>query len=309
MAIDEETSDAMKRRRFLKAGIGTMASLAAAGGVLAPLRSVEGGMSLDSFLQQHYLRLDREGLDKVLRRVEEDTGRDYGAKVSVSAPAPMDGVEFAYALNLSRCNGSRKCVSACVAENNQSRDPAMEYIRVLEMPVGSLDVEKSDHYYDPETVPAPKKFYMPVQCHQCAKPPCTKVCPVHATWTEPDGITVIDYDWCIGCRYCMAACPYEARRFNFSTPVISKEEINPEMSYLSNRIRPRGVVEKCHFCLHRTRVGKYPACMEACPTGARIFGNMLDPEGEIRYILDNKRVYILKEDAGTIPRFFYYFDK
>jgi molybdopterin-containing oxidoreductase family iron-sulfur binding subunit len=253
--------------------------------------------------------MDKDGLDQVLRRIETETGQAYGAEVNVSAPPPLDGVEFGYALNLSRCNGSRKCVTACMEENNQSRDPEMQYIRVLEMPGGSLDVEKSDHYYDAESVPEPKKFYMPVQCQQCGNPPCTKACPVHATWTEPDGITVIDYDWCIGCRYCMAACPYEARRFNFSTPEIPKEEINPNMSYLSNRIRPRGVVEKCHFCLHRTREGKYPACMEACPTGARIFGNLLDPEGEIRYILENKRVYILKEDAGTIPRFFYYFDK
>ena len=89
---------------------------------------------------------------------------------------------------------------------------------------------------------------------------------------------------------------------------IPPEEINPNMGYLSNRIRPAGVVEKCTYCLHRTREGKYPACMEVCPTGARVFGNMLDPESEINYILKNKRVYVLKEDAGTVPRFFYYFD-
>ena len=80
------------------------------------------------------------------------------------------------------------------------------------------------------------------------------------------------------------------------------------MGYLSNRIRPMGVVEKCHFCLHRTREGKNPACMEVCPTGARVFGNLNDPESEIRYIISNKRTYILKEEAGTIPAFFYYFD-
>ncbi|MBI2431281.1 MAG: 4Fe-4S dicluster domain-containing protein, partial [Candidatus Hydrogenedentes bacterium] len=239
---------------------------------------------------------------------EAEIARDYGAKVTVQDIPPLDGVQFGYALNLSRCNGNRRCVEACVKENNQTRSPEMEYIRVLEMPAGSLNVENSDHYYDHETVPHKEKYYMPVQCHQCVNPPCTKVCPVQATWTEPDGITVIDYNWCIGCRYCMAACPYEARRFNFSQPVLAKEEINPDMGYLSNRIRPAGVVEKCTFCLHRTRRGQYPACLEACPTGARVFGNMLDPDSEIHYILKNKRVYILKEDAGTMPRFFYYFD-
>ena len=81
------------------------------------------------------------------------------------------------------------------------------------------------------------------------------------------------------------------------------------MAYLSNRPRPKGVVEKCHFCLHRTREGKLPACLEACPTGARIFGNILDPDSEVSYVLKNKRVFILKEEAGTMPRFFYFFDK
>ena len=119
---------------------------------------------------------------------------------------------------------------------------------------------------------------MPVQCHQCKNPPCVKVCPVEATWQEPDGITVIDYDWCIGCRYCEAACPYWARRFNFAEPEMPAERLNPDMSYLSNRPRPKGVMEKCTFCLHRTREGKMPACLEVCPVGARKFGNVLDPE-------------------------------
>ena len=307
------------RRRFLKASAGTMAALAATGGVLEPLRALEGGIGLDEFLQQHYQRLSPETLEQVMARLEDATGKKHGVQVKVNAPQPMDGVEFGYALNLTRCNGSRKCVSASVKENNQSRDPAIEYIRVLEMPGHSFDVEKSDHYYDHETVPAKDKYYLPVQCHQCGKAatattkavkaPCTKVCPVRATWTEDDGITVVDYNWCIGCRYCMAACPYEARRFNWDEPKIPAEEINPNQGYLSNRIRPKGVVEKCHFCLHRTREGRYPACMEACPTGARVFGNMLDTEGELNYILRNKRVYILKEDAGTFPRFFYYFEQ
>lgn len=305
----DATGETLQRRSFLKAGVGTMAAFAALAGVLEPLRSLEGGINLDEFLQNHYKRLSPDMMAEILRRIEKEIGAEYGAKVTVNDPKPIEGVEFAYALNLSRCNGSRKCVTACMNENNQSRDPEMQYIRVVEMESGSFDLEKGNHFYDSEQVPNEGKYYLPVQCHQCAEPPCTKVCPVEATWTEPDGVTVIDYNWCIGCRYCMAACPYEARRFNFSKPVIPKEEINPNMGYLSNRIRPVGVVEKCHFCLHRTREGKYPACMEACPTGARVFGNLRDPDSEIRHILQNKRVYILKEEAGTVPRFFYFFDK
>jgi molybdopterin-containing oxidoreductase family iron-sulfur binding subunit len=246
---------------------------------------------------------------QALERIREQVKRRHGVDATVSAPPPMDGVEFVYGLNISRCIGCRKCVHACVEENNQSRSPEIQYIRVLEMEKGSIDVETANHHYDADQVPRPDKWYMPVQCHQCANPPCVKVCPVEATWQEPDGITVIDYDWCIGCRYCEAACPYFARRFNFARPRIPKDEINPDMSYLSNRPRQKGVMEKCTFCLHRTRVGKLPACLEVCPTGSRKFGNVLDPESEVYYILKNKRVFILKADVGTLPRFFYYFDE
>ena len=250
-----------------------------------------------------------EEMKKVLERIEREVEKQYGIRPHVRDLKPLDGVEFVYCLNLSRCIGCRKCVHACVAENNQSRNPEIQYIRVLQMENGSLDMEKAVHDYDPEKVPVKGHFYMPVQCQQCKNPPCVKVCPVHATWQEPDGITVIDYNWCIGCRYCEAACPYWARRFNFTKPSIPADRLNPEMDYLSNRPRSQGVMEKCHFCLQRTRAGRYPACVEVCPTGTRKFGNILDPESEVSYILKNKRVFIqLKEELGTSPRFFYYFD-
>ena len=157
-------------------------------------------------------------------------------------------------------------------------------------------------------VPLEDHFYMGMQCFQCADPPCVKVCPVGATWQEPDGITVIDYDWCIGCRYCMAACPYWARRFNWAEPEVPADELNTNQHYLGNRARKMGVVEKCTFCIHRTRQGRLPACAEACPTGARVFGNLLDPGSEIRWVLANKRVFRLKEDLETHPRFWYFTD-
>ena len=194
-------------------------------------------------------------------------------------------------------------------ENNTSRDPQIQYIRVLKISQGSIDLETSSHDYPVEEAGQEGYYYMPVQCHQCRKPPCIKVCPVKATWMDKDGIIVVDHNWCIGCRYCEAACPYHARRFNFSNPTIAPEDINPEMGYLSNRIRPLGTMEKCTFCLHRTRVGKYPACHDACPTGARKFGNLRDPESEVRKILENERVYVLKQEVGTLPRFYYVFAK
>ncbi|MGK5088253.1 4Fe-4S dicluster domain-containing protein [Bdellovibrionota bacterium FG-2] len=266
-------------------------------------------------------------------------------------------------------------------ENNQSRDPAIQWIRVLEFNKESgIDFAEADPYYctsaslhdkeatslksqegelgsksfidakaainkpaklspvqksildnpdsqyplyqvDANKVPSPNEgeptckvpraghFYVPVACQQCENPPCVKVCPVKATWKDPDGIVVIDYNWCIGCRYCMAACPYGARHFNWSEPNLPAEEFNPKTHYLGNRPRPRGVVEKCTFCIQRTRQnpGQYPACVEICPVGARKFGNLLDPASEIRQIMDRKRVLILKNELNTKPKFFYFY--
>ena len=299
----------MNRRSFLRTSGVLATGIAALAASLSPLRELSDYSSAEEFMQKHYKELSKEDMAKVLARIEDQVEKQYQVRPHVRDYKPMDGVEFVYCLNLTRCIGCRKCVHACVAENNQSRDPEIQYIRVLKMPHGSLDMEKGDHNYSPDKVPEKGFFYMPVQCQQCRNAPCVKVCPTKATWTEPDGITVIDYDWCIGCRYCEAACPYFARRFNWTKPKIPKERINPNMSYLGNRPRKQGVMEKCHFCIQRTRAGKYPACLEVCPAGARKFGNILDPNSEVRYILDNKRVFIqLKEDLGTSPRFYYYFD-
>ncbi len=245
---------------------------------------------------------------EVIARLEADTKEEYGAEVSIGDDRPIPGTKFVYAINLSVCNGNGKCVEACHQENNHDRATNQSYIRVLEMPKGTMDMEQGNTTYT-HTVPDDGKFYLPVQCQQCDEPPCVDVCPVQATWKEEDGIVVVDYNWCIGCRYCEAACPYHARRFNWKKPEVPADEVNPDQSYLSNRIRPQGVVEKCTYCLHRTRRGRLPACLEACPTGARVFGNILDPNSEIRWLLENKRVYVLKEELGTKPAFFYFFDK
>jgi Fe-S-cluster-containing dehydrogenase component len=289
------------RRTFLKqvAATAGVAAAASACGSSAP--------TSEEFTRQHYKKLTAEDKKRIFDTIERETFAKTGVSTRISDPPPMDGVEFAYALNLSLCNGSRRCVEACARENNLPDDPEIRYIRVMEMEAGSLDFDEADANYGTDKVPAKGKFYMPVQCQQCDNPPCVKACPVEATWKEPDGIVVIDYNWCIGCRFCVVACPYFARRFNFTAPTVAPDRINKEQGYLSNRPRFKGVVEKCTFCLHRTRKGRMPACLEACPTGARKFGNLNDPNSEIRKIIETKRVFVLKEDLATLPRFYYFF--
>jgi molybdopterin-containing oxidoreductase family iron-sulfur binding subunit len=295
------------RRRFLS---GVAAAGAAGGAGVA--QAAWGGSTLQdalgSFFQDHYQRMSPDEIRSALERIERRARRQHGADIQCVDTKPQPGVVFGYALNISKCQGYRDCVDACVKENNLGRDSQVQYIRVLEMTKGTMDLETSDHYYDPKTVPAPGKFYLPVSCMQCDNPPCVKACPTQATWKEADGIVVVDYDWCIGCRYCMTACPYWARHFNWTEPQIPAAEINPQTSYLGNRPRPKGVVEKCHWCTQRTRVGRQPACQEACPTGARVFGNLMDPDSEIRYVLAHKAVFRLKEELGTEPKFWYFSD-
>src|ERR1017187_5799189 len=247
-------------------------------------------------------------IQTAIKDLERQYRERYGVNFTVSGAPAQPGVEFAYALDISRCVGCRRCVYACVEENNQSRKPQLHWITVLSMDKEKgVDLSHADPYYSPAEVPEEGHFYVPTACQQFKNPPCTKVCPTGATWTEPDGITVIDYDWCIGCRYCMAACPYGARHFNWEEPTIPNQEFNPNTHYLGNRPRTKGVVEKCTFCIQRARVGRYPACVEICPVGARKFGNLLDKDSEIRYIIEHKRVLVLKEELNTVPRFFYFY--
>ncbi|MBI5442254.1 MAG: 4Fe-4S dicluster domain-containing protein [Deltaproteobacteria bacterium] len=284
------------RRKFLKGCAAGAAAVALPAPVLA-----QGGFltygSWKEYFQKQFRQMSPKEVQEALRRMEEKYTRQYGRKVTVKATPPVPNAVFGYALNLNVCIGCRRCAYACVKENNQSRQAEqIQYIKVLRFKNGEMEFEKSERHYN-----------MPVQCQHCQNAPCVKACPIKATWTEPDGLVVVDYNWCIGCRYCMAACPYEQRFFNWLDPKLPPEELNPETHYLGNRPRMRGVVEKCTYCIQRVREGRYPACVEACPVGARKFGNLLDPKSEIRAILETKRVFRIKEDLLTEPKFFYFF--
>ena len=301
------------RRRALGILLGGAAVGAQALGACSPAAPVSDEQREAKLLQwQEYIKknyrfmTDEERADTIAR-LERLAKINRGLDVKIQSTPAQPGVMFGYAFNISKCKGYRACVEACINENNLDRRAGTQYIRIFEMEGEEVNLDEADATFQHE-VPAEGHFYMGTQCFQCADPPCVKVCPVGATWQEPDGITVIDYDWCIGCRYCMAACPYWARRFNWTTPEVPPDEVNLNQHYLGNRARKKGIVEKCTFCIHRTRQGRLPACAEACPTGARVFGNLLDPQSEIRWVLEHKRIFRLKEDLKTEPRFWYFTD-
>jgi Fe-S-cluster-containing dehydrogenase component len=150
----------------------------------------------------------------------------------------------------------------------------------------------------------------------CDHAPCVSVCPVKATYKRADGIVMMDYDRCIGCRYCQVACPYGARAFNWEKFDGDNPAV-PEWGKPEVERRPRGVVEKCSFCYHRIERGlalgwqpgvapeATPACVVACPVGARVFGDMNDPEANVTKMLATNPYFRLREDMGTDPRVYY----
>jgi Fe-S-cluster-containing dehydrogenase component len=301
------------RRRALQILAGGVVAGTQALGACSPLSAATDEerevrqLAWQEYIKGNYRFMTEEERAETIARLERLAELRRGEDVTIQSTGAQPGVVFGYAFNISKCKGFRRCVEACINENNLDRSADTQYIRIFEMEDGVIDLDQADATFQHE-VPAEGHFYMGTQCFQCADPPCVRVCPVGATWQEPDGITVVDYDWCIGCRYCMAACPYWARRFNWSAPEVPPQEVNPNQHYLGNRARKAGVVEKCTFCIHRSRQGRLPACVEACPTGARVFGNLLDPDSEIRWVLANKRVFRLKEDLKTEPRFWYFTD-
>jgi len=298
------------RRSFLK-GLSIAAAAGSAGLVTGGCGSVvsseEAKLKWREFFKKNYRLMTQAEKEATVSRLERLAKLQRGLDIQLSHQEPINNVLYGYGFNITRCKGYMDCVAACVRENNLDRRSKTQYIRIFEMDPGQLDPTSGNGKYYHE-VPVKDKFYMGVQCYHCENAPCIKACPTKATWREPDGIVVVDYDWCIGCRYCLAACPYWGRRFNWGDPVVPTEEINTKQHYLGNRMRWKGVMEKCTFCVQRTRQGKLPACAEACPTGSRVFGNLLDPDSEIRFVLQNKKVFRFKEELGTDPKFWYFMD-
>ncbi|RJQ52062.1 MAG: 4Fe-4S dicluster domain-containing protein [Actinobacteria bacterium] len=241
------------------------------------------------------------GADGTVETSTEGHTFDYTSDtVYYAKPAP-EGVKYGMVVDVQACIGCRRCAWACVKENNIGRNSGFTYIQLLEMEAGKVELETANPYYarggDPE------KWYLPVQCMHCDKPPCVQACPVRATRKEADGLVVQDYRKCIGCRLCMVNCPYHARHFNWNDPYVPSAEVNKDPAV---RIRPKGVVEKCTFCIHRVRDGLETRCTEACPVRARKFGDLNDPRSAVSQMLKTRRLlFRLKEELGTEPSIYY----
>jgi Fe-S-cluster-containing dehydrogenase component len=205
-------------------------------------------------------------------------------------------------IDLQKCTGCKSCTVSCVAENNLP--PGVVYRPVIEEEIGEF--------------PDVRKRFTPRPCMHCEHPPCTPVCPVSATYKRPDGIVAIDYDVCIGCRYCIAACPYNARTadfgdyYNQDTPEIMDYETRPNFEYGKEWRRepgrgasPVGNARKCHFCLHRIENGLLPACVTTCLGAATYFGDYNDDKSLVHSLVGSTRVMRLKEELGTEPKVYY----
>jgi Fe-S-cluster-containing dehydrogenase component len=210
--------------------------------------------------------------------------------------------KWAFGVDTNRCIGCLRCVEACKMENSVQMDrnhtrtwverytylegsdhALVDSIHDIKNVVpGSKETRfKFDNRYKDAKVT--KSFFVPKLCNQCEKPSCVQVCPTGATYKAVDGPVLIDTKYCIGCQYCVQACPYGARSLNHE----------------------RGTAEKCNWCYHRITKGLNPACVEACPTGTRIFGDRMDPESPISQFILNNRVNTLQPAMGNMPNVFY----
>ncbi len=294
--LDEGRSD-MTRRRFLK-GMGAVAGILAAGVIPAFATELASSKGATTTAEAVSEGIEAPGEVSLEHLIEEDGSINYpGHPVSYAPPAGDQ--KWAMVIDVKACVGCRKCVYACVKENNIGRNSGFTYIQVLENELGTMEIESSTLEYRKGGDPG--RWYQPVQCMHCAKPTCVYGCPVKATWKEPDGIVVVDYDKCISCRNCIVTCPYSARHNNWVDPFVPENEINPKVPLEAKA----GVIEKCTFCVQRVRVGLPTRCTEVCPVGARTFGDLNDPNSAVSELIKTRRVFRMKEELGTEPMIWY----
>lgn len=261
-------------------------------------------MRPESKTRRDFLRILLAGTGSLLA-----AGKTFAAKSEDEEVREQGKHRWGMVIDLDRCTACQACVVACSVENNQMLGNPQaaalgRIIRWLKI-LPEREVEESGRI---------RQSLIPMPCQQCDDPPCTRVCPVSATFMNPEGIVGQVYDRCIGCRYCVNACPYTCKFFNWRAPSI-QPPTNPDVS-----VRPKGVVEKCLFCHHRLqrarekaaaegreiRAGDYiPACVAACPAKAITFGDLNDPDSEVSRLAASHRAFRILEELGTKPKVIY----
>jgi Fe-S-cluster-containing dehydrogenase component len=242
--------------------------------------------------------VNRRGLIKAIGAAAATAaGMRIVREASASGPEGTSEHSWAMVIDQNKCVGCGYCTKACKAHNDVA--PDISWNRVIEV----------GEYGD-------RPVYLPRPCQHCDHAPCVEVCMVRASTKRGDGIVMMDYDRCIGCRYCEVACPYGARAFNWES-FRGDNPLVPQWGQPEVARRPRGVVEKCSFCFHRIDRGlkqgltpgedeeATPACAVACPVEARVFGDLNDPESKVSRLLRDVPHIRLREDLGTAPRVYY----
>ncbi len=216
--------------------------------------------------------------------------------------AALKARRWAMVIDVKKCLAATDCPDACVRACHETHNiPDLgnkkhEVKWIWKEPCGHLFSGQLDPYSGSELARRPA----PALCNHCGNPPCTRVCPTGATFKRGDGIVVMDPHRCIGCRFCMAACPYGSRSFNWKDPRPYLRKTNPDYP-----TRTKGVVEKCTFCDERLAQGKLPACVEACPHGAMAFGDLKDEHSPARKLLRDHYSLRRKPELGTEPAVYY----
>lgn len=199
-------------------------------------------------------------------------------------------------IDLERCVGCWTCSTACKASNNVAM--GNWWLRIMNT--------DGNHIGSPgNTTGEPMMTTLPLMCQHCENPPCVKSCPVGATYKRDDGIVMQDPELCIGCRTCMAACPYNVKVFNWKEPVPGAKFDDDHLGFYGVAQRGKHVVEKCTFCVERLDAGELPACVESCVALTRTFGDLNDPHSDVSRLIRERNGFQLKAEFGTNPNVWY----
>ncbi len=303
MKNNKEKPSKESRRNFLKTGLMLGAGTVAGSGLLASCSGDEetGEKAKVLTTDGQLVEVDSSNISGSGEGPSPETmmSEDKKALLEELQSRGREGLvghHWVMVIDLSRCKNARKCVTAC--QKAHELRPEQYHINVLQM----------------QDTPSTSPYYMPKPCYHCDNPPCTKVCPVNATFKRKDGIVLIDNIRCIGCRFCIAACPYSARMFQWFEPDLTEEEKERVYDVELNVPQKKGTITKCLFSADKLRKGELPYCVSACPNGVYYFGDKLEDsvtngttKETVRFseLIRNNGGYTYFEDLGTQPQVYY----